>query len=155
MHFGASLAQVLAPKIKENHKMIRFQEASKRWSIFEWICLVILAPFWHPSWDHVGHFFGSRGATLWGPALFFDALAFFFDFFRRLDPILASFWLYFGPPWTPSWLDLGGFWLYVGTILALRWALWAQELALDALVWWGYAKRQDFSLLMIASSFVL
>ena len=59
-------------------------------------------------------------------------------------PFLASFWLHLGTPWAPSWSDLGGSWLYVGTILALRWALWAQELALDALVWWGYAKRQEF-----------
>ena len=39
--------------------------------------------------------------------------------------------------------------------MAQRWNFWAQELALDAVVWWGYAKRQEFNLLMIASSFVL
>ena len=49
----------------------------------------------------------------------------------HLGLILTPFWA----AWAPSWLDLGSFWLYVATILALRWALWAQELALDALVW--------------------
>ena len=43
--------------------------------------------------------------------------------FRRIDPILASFWLHFGLPGPHLGSILGGFWLYVGTILALRWAL--------------------------------
>ena len=42
-------------------------------------------------------------------------------------------------------LDLVGFWLHVGTILALCWALWAQDLALDGLVGSRGALRIDLS----------
>ena len=38
--------------------------------------LAILAPFWDPSWGHVGHFFGQNGAALWESALFYVALLF-------------------------------------------------------------------------------
>ena len=43
--------------------------------------------------------------------------------------------------WAPSWLDFGGVWLHVGTILALCWTLWAQELELDGLVGLREASR--------------
>ena len=152
--FWYQCGSILVSKKHQNPRKNRLQEASKKWSNFVWIC-------WS-SWFHFDTQVGTMLATFsaqegrrcevrpcfltrWRFSLIFSLS------WSHLGFILAPFWA----PWTPSWLDLGGFWLYVGTILALRWALWAQELALDALVWWGYAKRQDFSLLMIASSFVL
>ena len=99
--------------------------------------LAILAPFWDPSWDHVGHFFGSRGATLWDPALFFDALAFFSDFFAVFGATGrwgTPFWVPLGAIWARFWRYLVPFWPHVGAKLALSWGTWAQALALDGLV---------------------
>ena len=58
--------------------------------------LAILAPFWEPSWGHVGHLFGENGAPVIDTAHFFVAFMLFSDFFFAPEGILASFWLHVG-----------------------------------------------------------
>ena len=110
----------------QNPPKNRFQGASKNRSIWGWI-------FWS-SWLHFGTQVGIMLATflvkLGGPKL--------------TPPILLlglCYFSFFSPSWPRGgWVPhrtasiLGGFWLHVGTILALCWALWAQELALDGLL---------------------
>ena len=83
--------------------------------------LAILAPFWDPSWSHVGDFFGSRGAALWNPSFFFDASAFFFDF-SLCWPLLDSIWAPFSRPSATCGLKSGSFWLDFLVILTPFWS---------------------------------
>ena len=84
----------------------------------------------------------SRAPTLQDPALFFDAFAFFLDFFAVLTPT----WCHFDSILDPLGFILARFgkfwalcWHYFGATLGPL----EQELALDALVWWGYAKQRN------------
>ena len=98
----------------------------------------MLAPFWRYVRP-----FGRKSAII-NPIHLFVALDVFFLLFRRFDPISAPFWLHFRRLWAPSGLDLGGFYFHSGAKLALSSGTWAQEL--HWMGWWGYAKRQQFSL---------
>ena len=130
--------------------------------------LAILAPFWGSSWGLVGYFFGSRGGTWKNATLFFVGSVFFpdvmvvlTDFGRGLagsDPLpipcqtpakplpipCQLFWR----PWAPSGLDFGSFWSNFGSMLGPSWrylgAFGCKNL--HWMGWWGYAKRQEFSL---------
>ena len=72
--------------------------------------LSILAPTWDPSWGHVGHFFRTRGGTMWNATFFFVALVFSFDFFAPRPDGVPHFGL-------PSGLDFGGVWSNFGSML--------------------------------------
>ena len=68
--------------------------------------LAILAPFWDPSWGHVGHFFAQGGGALWEAILFFVAFVFFSDFFAVLTPSwrhFGSILAPLGPIWARFW----------------------------------------------------
>ena len=89
--------------------------------------LAILAPFWEPSWGHVGHFFDQNGRAGIGTIDFYVALVFFSDFFAVLTPS----WLHFGPILAPFWvfwasssLDFQAFldpcWQHSGAIFLTR-----------------------------------
>ena len=92
--------------------------------------LAILAPFWDPSWGHVGDFFGSRGggARKMLFTLFFVALAFFSDLFAVLTPSwrhCGSLLAPLDPILAPFWRCLVPFWLHVGAKF-LKDAHWAR-----------------------------
>ena len=105
--------------------------------------LAILAPFWEPSWGHVGHFFDQNGRAGIGTIDFYVAFAFFSDFFAvltpswlhfgsisvPLGPILARFWKFLAPCWHHFGAMLGP----LGGRKSWHW-----------MGWWGYAKRQEF-----------
>ena len=141
-HFGTNLGPFLVSKKHSNPPKNRFQETSEKMIDFGMDFLVILAPFWHPSWDHVGHFSGQNGPTLWNSPLFFVALVFVSLSFRRFDPILAPFWLHLGA----SGPHLGSIWEVFGPILVPSWR-YHRALGRKSwhwMSWWGYANRQEF-----------
>ena len=65
--------------------------------------LPILAPFWEPSWGHVGHLFGKNGGTgIGGTDFFVGSMLFFVPSpgamgYPALVFILGGFWVYVGP----------------------------------------------------------
>ena len=78
--------------------------------------LPILAPFWEPSWSHVGHFFGQNTAALTGPWGFFVGSSFLFNCLA----VLAPFWLHFGASGPHLGSIFEGFWFHFGSIFAAK-----------------------------------
>ena len=72
---------------------------------FRFAFLSFLAPFWEPSWGHVGHTFAQNGGTLWRAPLFFVGSMFFFDFLA----VLAPSWRHLGSICEGLGLDFGWF----------------------------------------------
>ena len=104
--------------------------------------LVLLAPFWEPRWDDVGSIFGPHEWVNWvHPSC--CCVHVLFGFIRRLDPILAPFWLHFraSGPHHGSILEVFGsmlapFWRYVGPFGRKSW---------QRMGWWGYEKREELA----------
>ena len=83
--------------------------------------LAILATFWGPCWGYIGTVFNQNGGGRWSPALVFVTI-FVLPLFRRLDRIVAPFWLHYGTPGRHLASMLEVFlacWLHFGAKLAL------------------------------------
>ena len=109
----------MASQINQIPPKNRFQKASTKMIDFGIDCLDILAPFWDPSWGHVGHFFDQNEAALWDSVLFFDTLTFFSDLFA----VLTSSWPHFGciGPHLGSILEvLSPCWHNLGAMLGIK-----------------------------------
>ena len=118
-HFGTNLAPFWDEKsTKIDHKST--PRGIKKTIDFCIDFLSIFDRFWKPTWGHVGHSFGSKGGGLWPGALFYVALLFSTDFFRKFGtrgrwgtPFLAPysdgvphFWWLFGVSLVPTWRHL-------------------------------------------------
>ena len=103
--------------------------------------LSFLAPFWDPSWGHVGHFFGPELGARNGGRVVFVGSMFFFEFLAVLAPSwphLGSILAPLGPTWPRFWRFWGPFWHRFGAMLGpLGATSWHWK------GWWGYAKRKE------------
>ena len=146
-HFGTNLGPFWYPKNSKIHPKNdskRHQKNDRFLNRFFGHPGSILTPKLGPCWPL---FRLKRGDAVRSSPVFWRVGVFLW-FFRRLDPILASFWLHFGPPgphlgsiWEVFGYMLAPFWRYVGPFERkswhwMRWSGGATRSVKISVFWW-------------------
>ena len=133
--FWCQLGSILPPQIHQNPPKNRFQEASKKRSIFASIFYRFLIDFGAQLGAMLAAFSAQKGGRCEAPPCFLLRCFFEWIFFEILTHV-GSILLHFGAKLAPFGLHFAAIlvlsWLYLGPLGRTSWH-W--------MGWWGYAKR--------------